>query len=298
MRNVYQQVVQLIVFDLVILGLYGCNTPDTSAIDNEAPSKNKSATIQVESSQPESSTLTPPVTSSQTAPNPTPSPSQSSTPVTIPQSTPSPVPSSSPSPSPSPSVTPSPTPSSTPTPYAYSGGSGSQQHPYLISNPTDFNHINDSLGSHFQITHDIDMTGVSSAPIGSVSKPFSGVIYGDSHSISNITISLNDSNSNNVTAVFGALSGTVTQLKFLNSKISNNLGYASGIAGYLLSTSLLSNCSINGSITSKLGGNGVNVGLGNYVFFYTFTNAEVFGVSGSGYFNGSLNTGNYFNQKF
>ncbi|MBF0953397.1 MAG: halomucin, partial [Alloprevotella tannerae] len=87
--------------------------------------------------------------------------------------------------------------------FTYSGGSGTQDDPYLISNSGDIEDLSlavdtetDYAGKYFKLTNDIDMEAVKAMkPIGNnfgaegtALKAFSGTFDGDNHTISNLTM--------------------------------------------------------------------------------------------------------------
>ncbi|MFA5220370.1 MAG: GLUG motif-containing protein [Bacilli bacterium] len=80
---------------------------------------------------------------------------------------------------------------------AHSGGHGSVDDPYLISNPTQLNaiHFLSRWGTnfHYKLVENIDLDGIYSMgegwePIGHTEVPFTGSFDGDGHTISNLCI--------------------------------------------------------------------------------------------------------------
>lgn len=77
----------------------------------------------------------------------------------------------------------------------YSGGSGSSNDPYLISEPNDLIAISsesDDWDKHFLLTTDLSFQGQKLTPIGYYRREFTGVFDGNGFSISNIVIDLPD----------------------------------------------------------------------------------------------------------
>jgi len=75
--------------------------------------------------------------------------------------------------------------------FAQSGGTGTEENPYLIANPEDLHWMAQAdSGSYFKFTADIDMAGDSSwVPLVSPGKnQFFGHIDGDYHVIKNLVI--------------------------------------------------------------------------------------------------------------
>jgi len=75
----------------------------------------------------------------------------------------------------------------------YGGGSGTEEEPYLISDPNHMQEIGANVGdwgSYFLLTNDIDLSRFSGTEfniIGDWSNPFKGVFNGNGHSISNFS---------------------------------------------------------------------------------------------------------------
>lgn len=207
-------------------------------------------------------------------PSATPEPSASPTPESTPSASPSPEPSPSPTPSPSPSPSPS------PTPYAFGGGNGTQSNPYELETATDVQNIGQAPSAYFTVVQDINMSGASFQPIAS----FAGTIYGNNKQLYNLAIATTGSTT---AALFQSVTSTATivQLKLVNVTISSQSGYATGFAGTL--RGFISNCSISGTITSPLGGNGFNTGTGNSVYVTKPSPGSVVNTTQNVQFNGN-----------
>ena len=149
----------------------------------------------------------------------------------------------------------------------FSGGSGTIADPYLISNLTDLNNIRNYLSAHYALTTDIDASdtetwnsGAGWIPIGI----FNGSIEGMGYKISGLYI---NSTSDQSGLFVGSGSGVVHQLGLVNIDITgaNYVGafgglvrisvsecfctgvitgnlYVGGIAGYLFTAGMISNC--------------------------------------------------------
>lgn len=203
-------------------------------------------------------TLTPEETpSTQPLPEETPLvPESSSTPVPSATSTSGPF--STPSVTPSASSSPVSSPSASPSPYVFSGGSGTIGDPYQLETAQDVQSIDQASSKYFTLTQDINMALLGNfRPLNA----FSGVIYGNNHHLYNLTVNTAGSNT---AALFTSVSGTLVSLVLQSYHASSQTGYATGFAGHL--TGMLSNCSISGTITSPLGGNGYNGGIGNPIY--------------------------------
>lgn len=92
---------------------------------------------------------------------------------------------------------------------AHSGGSGTGDDPYLISNATQLNAINSrDGGKHYKLVKDIDLGGWYSLgegwhPIGNGEVPFIGTLDGNGYTISNLRINRKDQNNVGLFACIG-----------------------------------------------------------------------------------------------
>ena len=109
---------------------------------------------------------------------------------------------------------------------AFSGGSGSYDDPYLISNPYQFGKIQDEPNACYALVDDLQFSGFTLNPIGTYSKPFNGVLNGNGYTISNLTINSLPYDEKNImltptTGVFGTLGveGIVENLKLDGLKV-------------------------------------------------------------------------------
>lgn len=145
---------------------------------------------------------------------------------------------------------------------AFSGGSGSYDDPYLISNKEQFLKISDELNACYELISDISVGG-QVEPIGTFEKPFVGILNGNGYSISNLSVyslAYDEKNINltPTTGLFGTLgaNGIVENVKFDNIMVTsdyNNDGitpeadtssyYIGAIVGY--NNGKIYNCSIS-----------------------------------------------------
>ncbi len=120
---------------------------------------------------------------------------------------------------------------------AFSGGSGTEADPWLISTPAELASLNDYLGSghsdkYFKLANDIDLnvepynTDPGWTPIGNSSNSFYGHVDGNSKRIFNLYINNNSS----FQGLFGHLSGSVTDLGLENIDITVG-SYSGGFIG-------------------------------------------------------------------
>ena len=159
----------------------------------------------------------------------------------------------------------------------FSGGTGTQQDPWLITSQADlialaeflnsgnaetFDTANAGVGNchgyYFKQTADIDLTGVTWEPIGySGDYYFAGNYDGDGHTISNATSTgKNDAAGYATAGIFGWVAfGSVENLHVKNANFvatgQNNYSYVGGIAGLCYESSI-KNCSVvDSSLESK-----------------------------------------------
>ena len=163
----------------------------------------------------------------------------------------------------------------------FSGGTGTQEDPWLITSQEDLIALAEFLNSgnaetfdtedagigncygyYFKQTADIDLTGVSWEPIGySGSYYFAGNYDGDGHSITNaVSTGKVDPEGFATAGIFGWVAfGSVENLHVKNANFvaigQNNYSYVGGIAGVCYGSSI-ENCSVvNSSLESKRNNN-------------------------------------------
>ena len=163
----------------------------------------------------------------------------------------------------------------------FSGGTGTQQDPWLITSQADLIALAEFLNSgnaemldtedagigncygyYFKQTADIDLTGVSWEPIGySGSDYCAGNYDGDGHSITNaVSTGKVDPEGFATAGIFGWVAfGSVENLHVKNANFvaigQNNYSYVGGIAGVCYGSSI-ENCSVvNSSLESKRNNN-------------------------------------------
>ncbi len=163
---------------------------------------------------------------------------------------------------------------------AYSGGSGTEDDPYLISSVEDLQALAETINSgaaqeygnyigvYFKQTKDIDLSGVDWEPIGYSASGFyfSGNYDGDNHIIRNmetegkLTVTDNpDYKDQNSAGFFGWVAfGSVSNLHIVDAKTviaetATGQPYAGGLAAVIYSSSVY-NCSVtNSNITVSRG---------------------------------------------
>ena len=157
---------------------------------------------------------------------------------------------------------------------AYSGGNGSEENPYLLSNMQDLLELAvnaDDYDKHFELTSSIDLSGevftnsviapdISAMELDHQGDTFVGVLNGSGYSISNLYIDAS-STSNSYLGLVGYMSSNavVSDLTIAGCYVSagNHAKYIGGLAGQC--DGLLERCSSSGTI---IGGEDVRqVGL-------------------------------------
>ena len=164
--------------------------------------------------------------------------------------------------------------------YLFSGGVGSKDDPFQISNTTDFEYLRERISSeddnasqediYFILTNDITITGGLLA-----SKEFNGHFDGNNHSI---TLNLETSKKN--IAIFGINNGTIENL--ISKGSIKGGSYLAGIA--LTNNGLIKNCDnqIEISGASRVGG----IAVTNYGTIKDCINNAI--VSGSSQYIGGI----------
>ncbi|MDR0833390.1 MAG: leucine-rich repeat protein [Candidatus Symbiothrix sp.] len=132
---------------------------------------------------------------------------------------------------------------------AYSGGSGTQTSPYLISSKADMETLATSVnsgttysGKYFLLTNDLTGSNALTTFISnSDTKPFSGIFDGGKHEIE----------LNNTRGVFGYLSNATVQNLAVKGTLSASSGSIGGICG-AAKNSTISYCSNTATITTSV----------------------------------------------
>ena len=116
-------------------------------------------------------------------------------------------------------------------------GSGTEEEPYLILTTDDMDGLASSVnggnvmsGKHFRLMNNLDYSGKTYTPIGTMSSRFQGTFDGYGHSISNVVINQPDQDYQALFSVIGD-NGTVMNLNLgVGSSITGGY-YVGGIAG-------------------------------------------------------------------
>lgn len=137
--------------------------------------------------------------------------------------------------------------------FAYSGGAGTAADPYQIANAADLVELSGTSADwnkHFILTADIDMSGATFKSIGYVSttgnKSFQGVIDGDNHVISNLTVTPHDDHVHTIGFVGHLGGGTIKNIGIVDIDISVVMERVAAIAGYVEWGATIENCFVDG----------------------------------------------------
>ena len=125
----------------------------------------------------------------------------------------------------------------------FAGGAGTVDDPLLVSNADQLKGMQDYKTLYYKLANDIDLGGANWEPIGSVSKPFSGGLDGNNHTIFDLTL--------NSTMKYAGLFGYCYGATFKNVNIDNayiTVGkYTGGLSGAMYYCNL-QNCISSGEI--------------------------------------------------
>ena len=144
----------------------------------------------------------------------------------------------------------------------FSGGSGTQTDPYLISLPNDLVELSayETSGEYFVLTNSIDMSNVANfIPIGT-SSSFYGNFDGKGFSIKNLSIIDTVSTSPRVNALFGRVRGATISNVILDGASFSCNGTAAALVGSIanrdsslyMDKCIVLNCTLKGSDVTGL----------------------------------------------
>jgi hypothetical protein len=179
----------------------------------------------------------------------------------------------------------------------YSGGTGTEQDPYLISSATDMNEIGaepNDWDKYFALTADIDLSsfmGTQFNIIGNDSNAFTGVFDGNGWTVSNFTYTT--TGMDNI-GLFGYVHGVNAEIKNLGLIAPNVDGGAGAYIGALvgvLEDGTISGCGIeDGSVSGSLAVGGL-VGRSDHG---TISNCYTTDSVSGDWFTGGLVGWNYY----
>ena len=152
----------------------------------------------------------------------------------------------------------------------FSGGSGTEADPWVITTAAQLNAVRNHLGGHYRLSADIDLSGMNWTPIGTfiaagesakeqgippARDAFSGTFDGGSHTISNLVI---EQPEGDAVGLFGCTSGAHIYNLTVDSATISGHQMTGAVVGYaynsrLTAVSLTGNNTITG-YNSKIGG--------------------------------------------
>lgn len=130
----------------------------------------------------------------------------------------------------------------------FSGGEGTKQNPYVITNAEQLNAIRNNLSAYYVLKNNIDLAGYNWIPIGNEDECFTGKLNGCGYYISNLSIA-RDRKNNGLFGMTDTGAG-IYNLGIINCNINASISNAGGIAGTISKTEIV-NCYVNGNISSS-----------------------------------------------
>lgn len=114
----------------------------------------------------------------------------------------------------------------------FAGGDGTSASPYRIETAQQLQQMAEYPAGYFQLAADIDLAGMEWQPVGDYLNPFQGVLDGDGHTVSNLTLALDGQD---MVGLFGRIGvgGQVEELTLENVTVSgqDNVGALAGMNG-------------------------------------------------------------------
>lgn len=143
-------------------------------------------------------------------------------------------------------------------------GLGTENNPYILTDPSDFDFIRNNVASNYKLGNDIDFNGATVYPLGNNSNRFNSTFDGDGYTIKNLYVPIG-----NEAGALGLFGVTLLDAKIRNVKFENmNVDGGQSNLGGMLSGNFfgeISNVHIQGSLnitSSTIGRVGGLVGLG------------------------------------
>jgi len=139
----------------------------------------------------------------------------------------------------------------------YCGGKGTAEEPYLICEPVHMQQIGanpDDWDKHFELMADIDLSAYKGTQFNIIgwyedglnNEPFTGVVDGNDHTISNFTYS---SSRANYVGLFGYVAGPTAEIKdigLIDPNINSTTGAGIGALAGHIGRGTISNCYVKG----------------------------------------------------
>ena len=135
----------------------------------------------------------------------------------------------------------------------FSGGSGTEDDPFIITTPEQLNEVRNYMSSCFELGADLDLncepfnTGYGWNPIGTEEGPFTGILDGKGHIISKLYISRTAPNYRYI-GLFGYAEDAVFKRLQLENVDIRGYNYVGGVVGHNVS-GIIKECCTAGNIT-------------------------------------------------
>ena len=123
---------------------------------------------------------------------------------------------------------------------------------WCIASPKGLAMLREQPEEKYRLTADIDLAGAQWSPAGDSSKPFTGTLDGDGHTVSNFTVPDGEK-----TGFFGVMNGTVRNLTLENASFAVESGTLGGLAAEAAGT--FEACTVSGAMS--VGGSATAGGL-------------------------------------
>ncbi|MFS0724186.1 cadherin-like beta sandwich domain-containing protein [Paenibacillus sp. 1P07SE] len=111
---------------------------------------------------------------------------------------------------------------------------GTPSNPYAVGNETDLDLMRYALGGYYRLTADLDMSGIDWSPVGSRSRPFTGGLDGNGHTISGLTVEQPEAEA---AGLFAAIDGTEHAVRIYDLTLSDvqvtGKDHTGAIAGWM-----------------------------------------------------------------
>ncbi len=204
----------------------------------------------------------------------------------------------------------------------YSGGTGTEADPYLISTEADLRAISantGNFGAYFLQTADIQMSGLAYKPIGFVqpnerdsesftSRPFTGVYDGAGFKINGLRnvqavivdrVELGNLKFRPAMGLFGLTSNATLKnisLTSVNIGMPDNFGFVGALIGVESDRGTIKNCMATGYISNIRGRAGGLMGSGTYIIENSFADVTILAEFASGLSTGSNGFSEVYNS--
>ena len=158
-------------------------------------------------------------------------------------------------------------------------GSGTEVDPYLVKTPQHLDLVRDLTSCYFKQYNDISLEGVNWIPIGNNNNEFSGNYDGNNKTISNLSISFENTNNeqynNGNVGLFGYNSGSISNLSIDSADININNASTLKIGCVLGRNNFgtIENCNVKNSAISVSNSGNIDVG-GICGFSYLASNGK------------------------